>query len=180
MFLGINYRNQKFLKFSCTRISYCRKSQKFPVTKISDWVFSFLSPHVLMHSRLLYIAFCLSVRPSVKKMPGYHISDTVWPRVTKFGKDMDVDDPKVYSEGQGHTSQIKVTDKKKTGIQFLFRHLTGNVEGEGSHGSGSKVTWFKVKGHLGKVSLKVIILTGGLTSMSSCFIMAIYPTPSMI
>ncbi len=38
-----------------------------------------------------------------------HISKTVGPRVTKFGKGMDVDDPKVDLEGQGYRSKVKVT-----------------------------------------------------------------------
>ncbi len=33
------------------------------------------------------------------------ISETVGPRVTKFGKGIDVDDPKVDPEGQGHRSR---------------------------------------------------------------------------
>ena len=41
-----------------------------------------------------------------------HISETVGPRVTKFGKGMDVDDPKVDPEGQGHRSKVKVTRSK--------------------------------------------------------------------
>ncbi len=38
-----------------------------------------------------------------------HISETVWPRVTKFGKGMEVDDPKIYPEGQGQGLKVKVT-----------------------------------------------------------------------
>ncbi len=38
-----------------------------------------------------------------------HISETVGPRVTTFGKAMGVDDPKVDPEGQGHRSKGRVT-----------------------------------------------------------------------
>ncbi len=65
--------------------------------------------------------------------------------------------------GQGH--QVK-----KTLFQVLFDCFTCKVGGQGSHGSGqrshgtgSKITWVKV-------SIKVKILAGGLTSASSCFI----------
>ncbi len=41
-----------------------------------------------------------------------HISETVGPRVTKFGKGMDVDDPNVDPEGQCQGSKVKVTRSK--------------------------------------------------------------------
>ncbi len=74
----------------------------------------------------------------------------------KFGQNMDLDDPKVDLEGQGHRSKVKVTRSKN-----VIWGLTGNVWGQGSHGLGSKVTWVKP-------SPKVMVLAGGLTSTSCC------------
>ena len=56
-------------------------------------------------------------------------------------------------KGQGH--QVKML------FQVSFDYLAGNVRGQRSYESGSKVTWVNP-------SLKVIILAGGLTSTSSC------------
>ncbi len=58
---------------------------------------------------------------------------------------MDMDDPK----GQGHRSKVKITRLKRL-VQVLFDRLTGNVGDQGSHGSGSKVTWVNAKGHAGQ------------------------------
>ncbi len=44
----------------------------------------------------------------------------------------------------------------------LLDRRTGNVKGQGAHGSRSK------KGQLVKVSLKIMILAGGLMTTSSC------------
>ena len=114
----------------------------------------------------------------------------------KFGQNMDVDDPNVDLEGQGHRSKVKVTRSKKHDfrshlptLQAIFevkghmgqgQRLHGSrskvdLEGQGQrssspdqkcdfrshltvlqvmfkvkgHGSGSKVTWVKVKGQVG-------------------------------
>ncbi len=49
-------------------------------------------------------------------------------------------------------------------FQVSFDRLKGNVQG---HGSGSKVTWVKVKVQVGKPDLKVTILADRLTPMSN-------------
>ncbi len=56
----------------------------------------------------------------------------------KFGQHMDVDDPKVDLEGQGHGQRARSRGKKKL-FQVPFYHLSGNLLGQGSHGSRSKV-----------------------------------------
>ena len=56
---------------------------------------------------------------------------------------------------------VKVT-RSKMWFQVLFYRLTGSVQGQG--------LWVRVKVKLVKPSLKLMILAGGLTSMSSCFI----------
>ncbi len=42
-----------------------------------------------------------------------HISIPIVARGMKFGQNMDVDDPKVDTEGQGHGPKVKVTRSKK-------------------------------------------------------------------
>ena len=44
----------------------------------------------------------------------------------KFGQNMDVSDPKVDLEGQGHRSKVKVIGSK-TLFQVSFDQLTGNL-----------------------------------------------------
>ena len=71
----------------------------------------------------------------------------------KFGKNMDVDGPKVGLEDRGHRSKVKVTRSKEcyfrshlTVVQVSFE-VKGHIgQGQRSHGLRSKVTWVKVKG----------------------------------
>ena len=65
----------------------------------------------------------------------------------------------------------QVTRKKSIGGKKNTR-----IKGSRSYRSGSKVKLVKVKGRTVKPSLKVIILAGGLTSNSSCFIHFLWPT----
>ncbi len=63
-----------------------------------------------MHGGLLCVALRLSVCPSVcplekNSLEKKHISETFSHRVMKFGQNMDVDDPNVDLEGQGHGSR---------------------------------------------------------------------------
>ena len=71
-----------------------------------------------------------------------------------------MNDPKVDLKGQGHEVKKLYFRSRLTGLHVMFE-----VKGQGlrSHGSGSKVTRVEI-------SIKVIMLTGGLTSTSSCFI----------
>ena len=54
----------------------------------------------------------------------------------KFGQGIDVCDPSVDLEGQGHGSR---SQGQKMLFQVPFDHLTGNFWSHGSHGSRSKV-----------------------------------------
>ena len=72
-----------------------------------------------------------------------HISETIGLRVMKFVKNMDVDDPNVDHEGQGHISR---SPGQITWFQVSFHRLTDNLWGQWSHRSISKVTWVKVEG----------------------------------
>ncbi len=67
-----------------------------------------------------------------------HISETILPRVTRFGQGMDVNDLIVDREGQGDRSKVKVTRLKKTS----FGCFTGYLGVQGSHLSESEVTLF--------------------------------------
>ena len=67
------------------------------------------------------LSVCLSVcEKNAWKL--IHISETVRPRVTKFGKGMDVDDPKDDLEGQGHRSKVKVTKSKNITSGLVWRY----------------------------------------------------------
>ncbi len=64
----------------------------------------------------------------------------------EFGQNMDVDDPNVDLEGQGHRSKVKITRSKKhdlrshsTTLQALFEVKGHMGQGQRSHGSRSKV-----------------------------------------
>ena len=46
------------------------------------------------------------------KVTFIHISKSIARRIMKFGHIMDVDEPKVDLEGQGHRSKVKVTRSK--------------------------------------------------------------------
>ncbi len=104
-----------------------------------------------------------------------HILKTIADMVMKFGQYMHMDDPNVDLEGQGHRPKVRVPGKKSD-FQVLFDYLTSSklkvmleVKGQirqcpKSHWSRSNVTWVKV-------SQKVMILTSGFTSTSSCFIL---------
>ncbi len=76
----------------------------------------YLHSHVRMHDGLICIAFHMSGRLSVigtkVTRPKNQISATVQLRVLKFGQNIDVDDPKVDLEDQGHRSNVKVTGSK--------------------------------------------------------------------
>ena len=52
-------------------------------------------------------------------------------------------------KGQGHRSKVKVTRSENL---YFTSYLTFscNVGGQRSHGSGSKVTWVKMKGPMGQ------------------------------
>ncbi len=55
---------------------------------------------------------------------------------------MDIDDPKVFLEGQGHRSKVKVTRSKNvilTILQVIFEVKGHMGQGQRSHGSRSKV-----------------------------------------
>ncbi len=63
-----------------------------------------------------------------------------------FGQHMDVNDPKVDLEGQGHRSKVKVMRLKKryfrshwTTLQAIFEVKDHKGQGQRSHGSRSKV-----------------------------------------
>ncbi len=89
-----------------------------------------------MHGELLCVALRLSVCPLEKKsLEKNHISKTIDHRVMKFGQNMDMDDSNVDLEGQGHRSNAKVTRSKKHDFRSHLR---------------SRVTWVKVKGHMGQ------------------------------
>ena len=67
-----------------------------------------------------------------------------------FGQHMDVDDPKDDLKGQGHRSKVKVTRSKKV--------ISGPIRPPYRYSLRSRVTWVKVKGHIGqgqKSNLKV-------------------------
>ena len=77
--------------------------------------------------------------------------------VTRFGQDIDVDNPKVGLTGQGHRSKVKVTRSNKLYLRprltvlHVILEVKGHMgQGQRSHGSGSKVSWVKVKGHTGQ------------------------------
>ncbi len=62
---------------------------------------------------LICVAFCLSVFLSVPKVEKIiHISISIAARGMKSCENMDVGDPKVDFEGQGHRSKVKVTRSK--------------------------------------------------------------------
>ncbi len=96
-----------------------------------------------MHGGLLCIAFRLSVVTGPKfRMAS--ISGTVILRVMKFGHNMDVDDPKVELEDQGHRSKVKVTRSKNgnfmahlTILQVIFEVKGRMGQSQRSHGSRS-------------------------------------------
>ncbi len=71
----------------------------------------------------------------------------------KFCQKMDVDNPNVDLEDQGHRSKVKVTRSKKTWFQVSFDRPKGNLWGQGSH--RSNVTWVKVKGRLWRLRSRV-------------------------
>ncbi len=107
--------------------------------------FPFLSPPVHMHGGLICIAFCLSVCDWTKS---HQTKNQLSYRSTE-GHEFSLDhwrgpgDPNVDLEGQGLRSKsIKVTRSKK----HFRSHLTilDNLWGQRSHGSRSKVIWFKV------------------------------------
>ena len=60
----------------------------------------------------------------------------------KFGQSMDVDDPNVDLKGQGHRSKVKVTRSKNM--------ISGPIRPPYMHSLRSRVTWVKVKGHMGQ------------------------------
>ena len=64
----------------------------------------------------------------------------------EFGQNMDVDNPNVDLECQGHRSKVKVTRSKKHGfrshsttLQVIFEVKGHMSQGQRSHGSRSKV-----------------------------------------
>ncbi len=123
---------------------------------------NFLSPPVPMHGGLICITFRLYGRhwtkSARKKTRKKSISLNILqlgPKVMKFGQGLNIDDPKVDLEGQGH-------QLKKCAFGCLDS-LTGNAQGQRAHAPRPKVTWVNV-------SIKVMILADGLTSTSSCFI----------
>ena len=66
----------------------------------------------------------------------------------KFGQGMDVDDPKVDLEDQGHRSKVKVTRLKKTQFRVALTFLQAQYSSpmfKGKNGWRSKVTGVKVK-----------------------------------
>ena len=59
------------------------------------------------------LSVCLAICDTRAKVTGPKIiSATVQLRVIKFGQNINVDDLKVYLEGQGHRSKVKVTRLK--------------------------------------------------------------------
>ena len=98
-----------------------------------------------------------------------HISETIQPRVTKFGQGMDFDDLIVDLEGQGDRSKVTRSKKhdlsSRLAVLQVILEVKGHIcQGQRSRGSRLKVTWVKI-------SLKITLLAGGLTSTSSCFIL---------
>ncbi len=73
-----------------------------------------------------------------------HISGTIDLWVMKFGQNMDVDDPKEDLQGQCHGSKVKITRSKT--FQVSFDRITGDLLGQGLHGSRSKVMQVNYKG----------------------------------
>ena len=64
----------------------------------------------------------------------------------KFGQDMDVDDPNVDFEGQGHRSKVKVTRSKKHDFRSHLTVLQVIFEVKGHLGQGQRSRGDKVKG----------------------------------
>ncbi len=60
----------------------------------------------------------------------------------KFDQHMEVDDPKVDLEGQGHRSKVKVTRSKSV--------ISGPIGAPYWYSLRSRVTWVKIKGHIGQ------------------------------
>ena len=83
-----------------------------------------------MHGGLICTAFCLSVWPS--GWPSVTRPKVTRPKIIsqqpfnlRFGQNIDVDDPKVDLEGQGHRSKVKVIRSKnryfKSNLTISYR-----------------------------------------------------------
>ncbi len=84
------------------------------------------------------------------------------------------DDPKVDLEGQGHRSKVKVTSPKKCYFRYHFNSciMYCNLFIVKDHmGKCQRSAWSRSDVMWVKVSLEFLILAGGLTSTSSCFIL---------
>ena len=71
-------------------------------------VLSFFEPTCAICTVGSYASLSVCTRPKVEKI--IHISISIVARGMKFGQNMDVDDPKVDLEGQGHRSKVKIKD----------------------------------------------------------------------
>ena len=83
----------------------------------------------------------------------------------KFDQGMHLDDPKVDLEGQGH----KVARSKNVIVTLVVLRIM--LEAKGHMSQGQILYWSRSQVTGVKVSLKVMILAGVPTSMSSCFIL---------
>ncbi len=72
------------------------------------------------------LSFCPSLRLWLAKNSWtiIHISRTTAPRVMKFGQNMEVGDPKVDLEGQGHRSKIRVIRSKNVILGHIWPSYT--------------------------------------------------------
>ncbi len=127
---------------------------------IDFWGIPFWAHMCTLHGGLICIAFCLSVCPSVRpwldknSWTVIHISKTTAPRVMKFGQKIDMDDPKVDLEGQGHRLKVKVTRSKtvfpglsRPSCRLSLRSIVTQVKVKSHMGRGQRSTLkLKVKG----------------------------------
>ena len=131
----------------------------------------FFSPPVLMYSELLCITVCLSCLWEKWLDSDSYLSLKLFvllgsPNLNRAWTWMVIrSTPKVRVIGQ----RSRPPGKKKW-FQVLFDCFTGNVGGQTSHRSGSKVMWVKIKRSCGsrsnvtrvKASLEIIIMTSTL------------------
>ena len=85
----------------------------------------FLSPSVLMHGRLICIAFCLSVKNNYQKL--------IHTQVYEICQNMDENALKVALEGRGHRSRSPGQKHDLTVFKAIYSWLL--------------LTWVKAKGH---------------------------------